>query len=110
MKYSIDNFIGEEAKRTTFALYRTDKKYYSLFCIIERLESDAEDNVFGIKQKKLFRDDIAHGDKDKIFVVVDYITLDEVLVREPWSCAFIEGTEIILEMKDYQWYNDGRSI
>lgn len=82
MKYSIDNFIGQEVKRITFLLKKTDGKYHYLFSIIERLENDAVENVIGPKKSETFRAEKEDGGKDKIYVEIDYVMLEEVMARE----------------------------
>lgn len=109
MNYSIDNYIGQEVKRTTFLLKRPDKKYHYLYSIIERLENDAVENVIGPKDRKTVFEEKADGGKDKIFVEVDYVTLDEVMAKEPWTLTEVDGTIIENEGKGYEWYNDGRN-
>ena len=82
MKYSIDNFIGQEVKRITFLLKKTDGKYHYLFSIIERLENDAVENVISPKKSETFRAEKEDGGKDKIYVEIDYVMLEEVMARE----------------------------
>ena len=110
MKYSIDNYIGQEVKRITFLLRKPDGQYHYLFSIIERLENNAVENVIGPKKSETFRAEKEDGGKDKIFVEIDYVMLEEVMAKEPWMRTMVDGTEIVNGCKDYEWYNDGRSI
>lgn len=109
MNYSIDNYIGHVVKRTTFLLKRHDKKYHYLYSIIERLENDAVENVVGPRDRKTVFAEKADGGKNKIFVEIDYVTLDEVMAKEPWTLTVVDGTIIENEGKGYEWYNDGRN-
>lgn len=109
MKYSIENNIGQEVKRTSFLLKRADGEYHFLFGIIERLEDDAPENVLRQKQSKTYCDEKADGKKDKIFVETDFVTLDQTTVNEPWKCYVVDGTNIKVDGKGYQWKNNGEN-
>lgn len=109
MDYSIDNYIGGKVKRVTFLLRRTDKSYHFLFGIMEHLKSDAPEVVFNQMQNNTIFDEKADGGKDKIFVEIDYVALDEAMVGEPWNHTVVDGNEIVNTGKEYRWYNDGRS-
>ena len=109
MKYSIDNYIGKEVKRTSFLLKKANREYHFLFGVIERLEDDAAENVLGQKQSKTYCDEKADGKKDKIFVETDFVTLDQTTAQEPWKCYVVDGKNIKVEGKGYQWKDKGEN-
>lgn len=109
MKYSIDNYIGQEVKRTSFLLKKSNGEYHFLFGIIERLEDDAAENVLGQKQSKTYCDEKADGKKDKIYVETDFVTLDQTTANEPWECYVVDGRNIKVEGNGYQWKDNGES-
>lgn len=108
MNYSIDNYIGQQVKRIIFSILRADGKYYFLFGIIEKMVPGSDEDMIRPSRNPLVDcDRNADGDKEKVYVSVDYVELTEMMAKAPWRDVYVGGTPIINEVDSYRWVNDG---
>lgn len=104
MTYSIDNYIGQEVKRIIFSIKRTDKKYYFLFGIIEKMVPGSDVDLIRPERNPLVDCDRgSDGDKDKVYVSVDYVELTEAMTIVPWRDVYVGKTPILNDVDSYKW-------
>lgn len=99
---TISNLIGKEARRVTFSI-QSESSYNMLFSVIELLEPDMQDfNVFRREGKKyIFRSEASNSSKPyNVYMTIDWITIDEAFLREPYNNFRVYGTP-------YKFYSNG---
>lgn len=96
------NLIGKDARRITFCI-QNESNYYLLYSVIELLLPDMQDfNDYKREGGKyIFRSEASNSSKPyNVYMTIDWITIDEAFLREPYNNFCVYGTP-------YKFYSNG---
>lgn len=98
----ITKYIGQKVRRIVFALRKKDNTYYNLFTVIEALNDDMPDidkYVPNCGDCYLDRIQNADGGSEKIYVAVEWVSLQESMIYSPWKNVIV-GKDVLHPSSD----------